>query len=755
MSIQNTEAHVDPKDIAEQLLGTIRWENNESKGYCTCPGQHRHNSRTGDRDCIVYLDGAATIYCMHTSCLEDVQEGNLALRRAIAEGHCADGGKKLSAQELRHKQREQKRSLQLERRARTSLAKLLKDYNWPFEKIKCDSPSIPRADVATQWHDVVGLFKPSDVIWIGDKWDSGSSIHQQNFKTAEQWLQTDKILGPLTCPSVFKSTSISRNNGNVVKRRFLVVESDVHSKDEVGAIFQWLKDAVGLSLRAIVDTGGKSLHGWFEYPKQAIVDQLQAILPQLGCDAGLFKASQPCRIPGALRGEKYQTLIYLDKSPNRRTAKLPSQVLPLPDVYYSGHNQSYWRLAAHGGWQKINEKSFDIELKAGGFSFEEDLGELLAEGVEAKRQIQIKHDVAYVGRLAGYSAGCYTIFGRPILVTESPNIVKPVPGQWDTIRQLVAGLLKDESVDQTPYFYGWVQTAYLSLTSGNFTPGQALAIAGVKDSGKSRLQNLITEMLGGRVAKPYHFMTGKSNFNSEMFSAEHLMIEDEPASTRIEARRNLGAMIKTVTVNVTQTCYGKGVEGITLKPFWRMSVTMNDEPEDLMVLPPFDEGIEDKIILLKAFRKEMPMPTDSPQEKTAFAKQLISEVPAFLSFLQTWEIPSNLVSNRFGIKTYHHPELLEKVTELAPEYRLLSLIDACQGLFPFTKNDWKGTALDLERELTDSEWSLHHQAKNLLQHQNTAGTLLGRLACQQPERVIIDRKSNGHAIWKIMKGEIK
>ena len=63
----------------------------------------------------------------------------------------------------------------------------------------------------------------------------------------------------------------------------------------------------------------------------------------------------------------------------------------------------------------------------------------------------------------------------------------------------------------------------------------------MRDSGKSRLQNLITPLLGGRVANPYHYMTGKSNFNSELFGAEHLMIEDEPASTRIEARRNTGS----------------------------------------------------------------------------------------------------------------------------------------------------------------------------------------------------------------------
>ena len=750
MSVTSNQTNVNLKDIAEQQLGNIRWQE-DTKGFCTCPGDHLHSSKTADRECIVYLNEVPTIFCVHQSCLEEVKEANRALRAAIFMGQAVDPSQKVSTQEIRQKQKEAQRTNQLELRGRSSLPKVLKDYQWTYEDIEKDTPDKLESDPSVHWKHIVGLFKAEDVIWMGNKTESGSAANQCNFKSAQEWLTYDEVAVPLTCPAVFKSNSFARTNDNVLRRPFLVVESDVLSKDEVGAIFKWLRDEVGLTLRAVVDTAGKSLHGWFEMPKEAVVKQLKIILPQLGCDKGLFTASQPCRIPGALRDGKYQKLIYLDKIPKGRTPTKPSRALPLPELYYFGHGQCFFREAAHGGWQKINEKSAEVELKAVGFSFEDEPGEVLAEGVEAKRAIQFQHDIGYAGRLAGYMAGHYKAFGRPILVTESPTIVEPAEGDWNTIRQLIEGLLKNEEVDQTPFFYGWMKTAYSSLRSGNFTPGQALAIAGVKDCGKSRLQNLITDMLGGRVAKPYHFMTGKSNFNSEIFGAEHLMIEDEPASTRIEARRNLGAMIKTVTVNVAQTCYTKQLEGISLKPFWRLSITMNDEPEDLMVLPPFDEGIEDKIILLKAFRQPMPMPTDTPEEKTRFWKTLLGEIPAFLAFLEEWKIPEHLKSNRFGIKTYHHPELLEKVSELAPESRLLALIDAYKGLFSFGRNDWKGTALDLERELMDPEWSMHTQVRNLLQHQNTCGTLLGRLASQMPGRVCIEKKTNGYTVWKITK----
>jgi hypothetical protein len=36
------------------------------------------------------------------------------------------------------------------------------------------------------------------------------------------------------------------------------------------------------------------------------------MLPELGCDAKMFNASQPCRLPGALRDGNFQKLIYLN-----------------------------------------------------------------------------------------------------------------------------------------------------------------------------------------------------------------------------------------------------------------------------------------------------------------------------------------------------------------------------------------------------------------------------------------------------------
>ena len=47
-------------------------------------------------------------------------------------------------------------------------------------------------------------------------------------------------------------------------------------------------------------------------------------------------------------------------------------------------------------------------------------------------------------------------------------------------------------------------------------------------------------------------MSGATPFNGELFCCEHLIVEDEEASTDIQARRNFGTKIKEITANVTQ-----------------------------------------------------------------------------------------------------------------------------------------------------------------------------------------------------------
>jgi len=93
-------------------------------------------------------------------------------------------------------------------------------------------------------------------------------------------------------------------------RRFLVVESDTLGRDDVGANFRWMRDKVGLKLRAIVDTAAKVCTLGSNTPGFDC-RRIKAVLPELGLRSKVITASQPVRLPGALRVGKYQRLVYL------------------------------------------------------------------------------------------------------------------------------------------------------------------------------------------------------------------------------------------------------------------------------------------------------------------------------------------------------------------------------------------------------------------------------------------------------------
>jgi hypothetical protein len=119
------------------------------------------------------------------------------------------------------------------------------------------------------------LFKPDDVLWIGattdscnDDADESRKVEcRKHFRAVAEWLTLPAAPGQFTCPSVFKSDVNSRSNVNILHRRYLVVESDSLTKPEIGAVFSWCQQF--MRLRAVVDTAGRSLHGWFETPGTA------------------------------------------------------------------------------------------------------------------------------------------------------------------------------------------------------------------------------------------------------------------------------------------------------------------------------------------------------------------------------------------------------------------------------------------------------------------------------------------------------
>ena len=316
--------------------------------------------------------------------------------------------------------------------------------------------------------------------------------------------------------------------------------------------------------------------------------------------------------------------------------------MPRLAAYYDSNRKGYWILDRAGNWLEVDVSSLKRHLKASGLAGDTRRGENISEIDTTINGYQLDCHVVYAGPLSGYSKGVTEQFGQRILVTTSPRIIAPCPGEFPLLAKIMEQLFSDPSADQRPYVLGWLKVGFESLSAGKRRPGQALAMAGPKDCGKSLLQNIFTEILGGRAAKPSRYMSGKTQFNADLFGAEHLMVEDEIGSTNLCVRREFGARIKDFTVNEVQSYHDKNKRALSLRPFWRVSISLNDEPENLMILPPMDESLNDKLMLLRAHHATMPIATNTDAGRAKLCGRANGRTARFRRIFDTVENPGRI-----------------------------------------------------------------------------------------------------------------
>ena len=418
--------------------------------------------------------------------------------------------------------------------------------------------------------------------------------------------------------------------------------------------------------------------------------------------------------------------------------------------YYDAARKEFVCENAEGRWVQHGEGGYKRILASRWLSkkIKEDSGDPLSQVERAMYDAVHHRTLEYSGLLAGWEKGVHTVPGvGRVLVTRGPELIKPVAGDWPNLHNFMSSLLRDHPA-QYSTLMGWLHVAITSLYAHKFRPGQAVALCGPRDCGKSLLQQLLTVMFGGRMARPYQFMSGRTDFNADLFQGEHLIIEDDAPSTRLDDRRNLGSKLKEITDTEGQRLHSKGRDAVILPVFWRITISCNDEPENLMMLPPIDASLEDKLIIFRAQRAELPFDTTDGDGREKTWKALVGELPAFIAHLLAHKIDPAQTSGRFGVKSFAHPEILKAIAELAPESRLAEIIDhelfATMGLAAAA---WEGTTGDLERRLVQSE-TVAYDARKLLTFNTAVGVYLARLAIKHPKRYE-KRHTSTNNFWTI------
>lgn len=318
------------RKCAESVLGPIDWQS-EHKGFCRCPGQHFHTKSNGPRDCMVHLDGSPRLYCFHNLCQKHVRLAISELRLAIYNIHAPFSSRPQPTDFARqYSARQGIEQQSLERLIHEMLPGIIKGFEW--EDV-IEHKLLPK--VQTPQRFLAAMYRPTDVIWTGERFHTGKETHACHFQTVADW-QASEMHGPLVCPSTFKPNIYSRSNANVLHRPYLVLDGDEVDPEcrrknaqkiewtpedkfrnlaASVALLNFLNLDTGLKLVAIVDAGNKSAHGWFRWPEERLLNHLTQIMKHLGFDPSMLRPAQPARLPGVIRPDtgRMQKLLYLNR----------------------------------------------------------------------------------------------------------------------------------------------------------------------------------------------------------------------------------------------------------------------------------------------------------------------------------------------------------------------------------------------------------------------------------------------------------
>lgn len=205
---------------------------------------------------------------------------------------------------------------------------------------------------------------------------------------------------------------------------------------------------------------------------------------------------------------------------------------------------------------------------------------------------------------------------------------------------------------QREIFLAWFKRLYQSAHEGNLKSGQALIIAGDTGLGKTLLSRRIIGAALGGFTDAGSYLLGKTEFNKEAAETAVWSVDDNRGGATWEKHDEFSNALKRYVANPQIPYHPKFKDATTITWRGRIVVTCNLDEKSLSILPEMDESIEDKLMLFK-------LNCWRPDFKNVEAV-IEAELPFFLRWLLEWK-PTSIrmdVDERFGITSFHHPELL-------------------------------------------------------------------------------------------------
>jgi hypothetical protein len=309
-------------------------------------------------------------------------------------------------------------------------------------------------------------------------------------------------------------------------------------------------------------------------------------------------------------------------------------------VIYDAHSKGFYLTDARGIWIPVSDTSVSKHIC-----------ERLDVSIESARayysliQRYLTVDIALPP--AGYRSGVRHFDGSRILVTRSPEFIQPTPGRDD----LIVDILSEMFGRQYPHFKAWCKLTDEAYRQGIRSNSQCLVFVGPKDCCKLRVQHwIITPICGGRHVDCYNSIKSGDRFTAHLFHAEHHMIEDKAFEKDYWNVNNLGTYTKNVAANDSELYHKKQGTPLNLPVFRRLTVSCNDNEENVRILPAIDESMLEKVSAYYCNPVDIPMDTQTTDGRRAFESAWKEQLPHltivnFKSYTQTIPDPERRLFN--------------------------------------------------------------------------------------------------------------
>jgi len=160
-------------------------------------------------------------------------------------------------------------------------------------------------------------------------------------------------------------------------------------------------------------------------------------------------------------------------------------------------------------------------------------------------------------------------------------------------------------------------------------------------------------------------------------------------------------LIKKVVANHVFSYEAKFKNACTLPWYGTVTATCNADPRSLRMIPDLDINILDKMLLFRV----NPTAFQNFPDRDELDGILKKELPHLAAFLRDYRVPEHCKSTaRFGIKSFHDPELMDISESSKASQYASELIEVwLRERYLVTQDVWSGSIVEMMKDINTCE----------------------------------------------------